>query len=74
MGIPVLCYLVNSVSDLNDSYVEKVEDKVSYYIVKDGDEIVGFYTGDKPVGKEVVELDKETYLKYLALYFVGVEK
>lgn len=40
-----------------------------YYIVKDGDQIVGFYTGtEKPVGKLVVELDKTTYLKTLLDY------
>ena len=42
---------------------------MKYYIVKDGDQIVGFYTGtEKPVGKVVIELDKTTYLKTLLDY------
>jgi len=42
---------------------------MSYYIVKDGERIVGFYTGaEKPTGKVVIELDKTTYLKTLLDY------
>ena len=45
---------------------------MSYYIVKDGERIVGFYTGaEKPVGKVVIELDKATYLKELLAYSKG---
>jgi len=75
VGIPVLCYLVSSVSNLDYNYVEKVEVKVSYYIVKDGEMIVGFYIGaEKPVGKVVIELDKATYLKELLAYSKGDKK
>jgi hypothetical protein len=42
---------------------------MKYYIVKDGDQIVGFYTGtEKPVGKVVIELDRSIYLKTLLDY------
>ena len=44
---------------------------MSYYIVKDGNDIVGFYTGEKLVGKVVIELDKATYLKELLAYSKG---
>lgn len=45
---------------------------MSYYIVRESNgDIVGFYTGEEPVGVIVEEVDRETYLRELLAYNKG---